>query len=162
MKMFREERGNQHRLTVPYNPHQNGVSEILHRNLMKLVRSMFHQNTLPKTFWAEALSVAAHVHNRVTTCGLNCNTTPFQVLFGRHLNMSYLRVFGFRCWYTVQKSDVDKLDPCAREAIMIRYARLIWGYQLWDTEQHKVVVSLYFRFDESDEYYCGEKKPLNI
>ena len=145
---FLKDRGIQHRLTTPYNPHQNGVAERINRTLCDLIRSMLHQKKMPKEFWAEALSVATHVRNRVTTRGLGSDTTPFQVLYNRKPNMSYLRVFGSRCWYNLRKPDIDKLDPRAREALMIGYARGIRGYKLWDIADQKVVVSRDVKFDE--------------
>ena len=148
MKQLLEQRGVQHRLTAPGNPHQNGVAERLNRTLVELVRSMLHSKGLSKKFWAEALSVAMHVRNRVTTRGLSSRTTPYEILFGRKPNVSYLRVFGSRCWYNIRKPDTDKLDPRAREALMIGYARGSRGYKLWDTADGKVVVSRDVRFDE--------------
>ena len=156
MTQFLRNRGIQHRLTAPYNPHQNGVAERLNRTLVELVRTMLQHKNLPKKFWAEALSVSMHVRNRVTTRGLDAKTTPYEMMFVRKPNMSYLRVFGSRCWYNVSKPHVDKLDPRAREAIMIGYARGIRGYKLWDISNEKVVTSRDVRFDESGEYeVCG-------
>ena len=152
MRDFLRERGIQHRLTAPGNPHQNGIAERLNRTLIELVRSMLHQKQMEKKFWAEALAVAVHVRNRVTTRGLSPTTTPYEVMFGKKPNMSYLRVFGSRCWYNLRRPNVDKLDPRAREAVMIGYARGIQGYKLWDVAEQKVVATRDVRFDELDEY----------
>ena len=152
MQEFLRSRGIQHRLTAPGNPHQNGVAERLNRTLVELVRSMLHHKQLPKTLWAEALSVAMHVRNRVTTRGLPYNTTPYEIVYGKKPNLSYLRVFGSRCWYNLRRPDVDKLDPRALEAIMIGYARGSQGYKLWDTAEQKVIVSRDVRFDELNDY----------
>ena len=152
MIRYLEERGIRHRLTAPHNPHQNGIAERLNRTLVELVRSMLHQKGLPKSFWAEALNTAVHIRNRVTTRGLSSKTTPFEVLFGRKPNLSYLRVFGSRCWYTIFRRDIDKLDSRAHEGIMIGYARGIRGYKIWDLKEEKVVATRDVRFDELDEY----------
>ena len=72
---------------------------------------MMHHKNLPKKFWADALSVAVSVRNRVTTCGHNVETTPYEMMLGRKPNMSYPRVIGSGCWYNVSKAHVDKLDP---------------------------------------------------
>lgn len=163
MMRFLEERGIKHRLTAPRNPHQNGVAERMNRTLIELVRSMLHQKSLPKSFWAEALNTAVHIRNRVTTRGLSSKTTPFEVLFGRKPTLSYLRVFGSRCWYTVPRGSVDKLDPRAREGIMIGYARGIRGYKVWDTKEGKVIATRDVRFDELGEYDAhGDESPAKI
>jgi len=121
MKQFFEDRGILHRLTAPGNPFQNGVAERMNRTLLELVRSMLHDKNVPKEFWAEALQVACHVRNRVTTRGLSSSTTPFEVMFGSKPNLSYLRVFGSRCWYTLQGEKTNKLDARANEAMLIGY-----------------------------------------
>lgn len=162
MIRFLEQRGIQHRRTTPRNPHQNGVAERLNRTLVELVRAMLHHKSLPKLFWAEALCTAMHVRNRVTTRGLGARTTPYEVLFQRKPNLSYLRVFGSTCWYTLPRDNVDKLDPRAREAIMIGYARGSRGYKLWDVVDGKVVVSRDVGFDELGEYDERPAEPINL
>ena len=150
MTQFLEDRGIQHRLTTPYNPFQNGVAERLNRTLCDLVRTMLHEMNLPKKFWAEAVSVATHVRNRVTGKTLGPNITPYEVMFNCKPNLSYLREFGCKCFYHVRKELTDKLDERARQAIMIGYARGIRGYKLWDIVEEKVVVSRDVRFHEGE------------
>ena len=162
MIRFLEERGIQHRLTTPHNPHQNGVAERMNRTLCELVRTMLNHKKLPKEFWAEALNVAVHVRNRVTTRGLGSHTTPYEVLFDRKPNLAYLRVFGCRCWYNLRKSQVDKLDPRAREAVMIGYARGVRGYKLWDVAECKVVVSRDVQFDEDGQCDVTSEASVDI
>ena len=162
MTRFLKERGIQHRLTTPHNPHQNGVAERMNRTLCELVRTMLNHKKLPKSFWAEALNAAMHVRNRVTTRGLGSHTTPYEVLHGRKPNLSYLRVFGCRCWYNLRKSQVDKLDPRAREAVMIGYARGVRGYKLWDVAECKVVVSRDVKFDEDGQCDLSDAVSVDV
>ena len=56
-KRFLSDEGIHHQLTV-YTPQQNGVAERMNRTLLDLARSMMHHKSLPKHFWAEALSTA--------------------------------------------------------------------------------------------------------
>jgi len=46
-------------------------------------------------------------------------TTPYEMMIAREPNVSYVRVFGSRCWYDVGEAHVYKMDPRAGEAIMI-------------------------------------------
>ena len=71
LSQFLCDHGIQHRITAPYNPHQNGVGERLSCTLVELVRSMFHENNLPEKFWADALSFSVHERTRVITRGHN-------------------------------------------------------------------------------------------
>lgn len=47
--------------------------------LVELLHSMLQEKSLPKRFWADALSIAVHVRNRLSTRGLTSNATSLQV-----------------------------------------------------------------------------------
>ena len=49
--------------TIPGTPQQNGVSEHMNRTLNEHARSMRLHAGLPKTFWADAVSIAAYLIN---------------------------------------------------------------------------------------------------
>jgi len=57
-KNYLAKEGIQHKLTVPKDPEQNGVSERMNQTLLEAVRSMLADSKLPHKFWAEALSTA--------------------------------------------------------------------------------------------------------
>src|SRR3954467_3943844 len=59
------EKGIVRQLTMPYTPQQNGVAERRNRTLMDIVRSMMPQDSLPVSFWGDALPTAAYLLNRV-------------------------------------------------------------------------------------------------
>ncbi len=75
-KKYLVEKGIEHLLTIEYTPQQNGVAERMNRTLVDLVRSMLYSKGLAKRFWAEALSTAVYIRNRVTTRSLPSDTTP--------------------------------------------------------------------------------------
>ncbi|GJV46743.1 ribonuclease H-like domain-containing protein [Tanacetum coccineum] len=47
-------------------PQQNGVAERMNRTLIEAARTMLADSLLPTTFWAEAVSTACYIFNRVT------------------------------------------------------------------------------------------------
>ena len=49
--------------TIPETPQQIGVAECLNRTLNKRTRSMRLHAKLPKTFWANAVSITAYLIN---------------------------------------------------------------------------------------------------
>jgi len=79
MEQFMKSRGIVSDLTVPNNPHQNGVGERLNRTLMDLGRAMLRHRNVDEDLWAEALVASGHIRNRVTTRSLGSRTTPFVV-----------------------------------------------------------------------------------
>ena len=50
--------------TIPGTPQQNGVTERMNRTLNERARSMRLYVGLPKTFWADAVNIAAYLINR--------------------------------------------------------------------------------------------------
>ncbi|GJY54613.1 ribonuclease H-like domain-containing protein [Tanacetum coccineum] len=66
------QKGKQHKaswikreFSVSRTPQQNGVAERKNRTLIKAARTMLADSLLPTTFWAEAVSTACYVQNRV-------------------------------------------------------------------------------------------------
>ena len=150
-KQFLSDHGIKHELTVSYTPQQNGVAERMNRTLLNLVRSLLYHKNIEKRFWAEAMATAVYVRNRVTSRALPANTTPHHIWHGTTPNLSHLRVFGSQCWYVVPKQKVKKLDPRAREAIMMGYSTQSKGYKFWDIESKKFVVSRDVKFIEEND-----------
>ena len=148
-KSYLLEHGIQHQLTVAYTPQQNGVAERMNRTLMDCVRSLLHTAKLDKKFWAEALSTAVYIRNRVISRSLPINTTPHQLWIGTPPDLSHLRVFGCKCWYVTPKTKVRKLDPRSKEGLMMGYSTQNKGYKVWDTNSSTLVVSRDVTFDES-------------
>ncbi|CDF32368.1 unnamed protein product [Chondrus crispus] len=142
----------QHQLTTAYTPEQNGVAERLNRTLIDLVRSRLSHKQVSKRFWAEALATSVYVRNRVTSRALPVNTTPHHIWMNSTPNVGHLRVFGSKCWYTLPRLELRKLDLRAREAMFLGYPQCSKAYKLWDGELNKIVVSRDVKFDEST---CG-------
>eukprot|EP00171_Calliarthron_tuberculosum_P022915 IDg22915t1 len=123
----------------------------MNRTLMDLVRAIMHHKGVGKRFWAEALSTAVYVRNRVTSRSLTADTTPHKIWMGTSPNVSHMRVFGSKCWYVIPSSKVRKLDARSKEAIMVGYSTQSKGYKLWDQDLGKFVVSRDVTFDEDGD-----------
>ena len=59
------DRGITHQTTVPYNSHQNGVSERAIRTLTEKARVMMFAANTPLCLWAEAINCATFLINRL-------------------------------------------------------------------------------------------------
>ena len=91
-----EESGIKPNTSVRYSPESNGVAERTIGVLTSAVRAMLHDSGLPNFLWAESVSTATDVHNRMPTKGLG-GRTPYEVLYGVKLDVSHLRTFGMPC-----------------------------------------------------------------
>ncbi|GKA35061.1 putative ribonuclease H-like domain-containing protein [Tanacetum coccineum] len=74
-------------------PQQNGVAERMNRTLIEAARTMLADSLLPTTFWAEAVSTACYIFNRVRVTKPQ-NKTPYELLFGHKPIIRYIRPFG--------------------------------------------------------------------
>ncbi|GJX14867.1 putative ribonuclease H-like domain-containing protein [Tanacetum coccineum] len=61
-------------------PQQNGVAERMNRTLIEAARTMLADSLLPTTFWAEAVSTACYIFNRVRVTKPQ-NKTPYELLW---------------------------------------------------------------------------------
>lgn len=137
---YLSEKGIHHQLTAGYSPQQNGVAERYNRTICESARAMLVQAELPKRFWAEAMSTAVYVRNRVFTSALKCAVTPFQRWFNIKPNVSHLRVFGCVCYAHIPDQLRQKLDAKAQKLRFMGYSSQTKGYKLYDESTGKMVV----------------------
>ncbi|GKC96028.1 putative ribonuclease H-like domain-containing protein, partial [Tanacetum coccineum] len=95
---FFREKGIKREYSVARNPQQNGVAERRNRTLIEAARTMLADSKLPTTFWAEAVSTACYVQNRVLVVKPH-NKTPYELFRGFKLALSFMRPFG--CHVTI-------------------------------------------------------------
>jgi hypothetical protein len=78
-------------------------------------------------------------------------TTPHEIWIGKKPDVGHLRVFGAKCWYTIPKEHIKKLDDRTSEAIMIGYPKNTKGYKLWDFKTQKGIISRDVLFEEEKQ-----------
>ena len=120
-------KGIHHELTVPNCPQQNGITEHMNRTLMECARC--HAG-VPKSYWAETISVAAYLKNRTVTTAVG--STPYERWYGRKPNLSNLCVFG-----CMAESQLDKKTEKLR---FVGYSVQLKGYRLLDEKNHRVAI----------------------
>jgi transposase InsO family protein len=102
VKEFLEEEGIKHEFSAPYTPQQNGVVERKNRALIVMARTMLGEFKTPERFWSEAVNTACHAINRLYLHRL-LKKTSYELLIGNKPNVSYIRVFGSKCYILVKK-----------------------------------------------------------
>ncbi|GJR03668.1 retrovirus-related pol polyprotein from transposon TNT 1-94 [Tanacetum coccineum] len=132
--------------TVRHTPQQNGVAERMNRTLLEKVRCMLSNAGLGKEFWAEAVTYACHLVNRLPSTAID-GKTPFEKWYGKPAtDYDSLHVFGSAAYYHVKES---KLDPRAKKALFMGITSGIKGYRLWCPETKKTIFSRDVTFNES-------------
>ena len=93
---FCEENIIMHNFSAPRTSQQNGVVESKNRSLEELARTMLNKYDVPKYFWADAVSTACYVLNRMLIKPI-LKITPYELFKGRKPNVTHLKIFGCKC-----------------------------------------------------------------
>lgn len=149
---FLKEHGISRRCTVAYNPEQNGICERKNRTLYEMARCLLIQAKLPPMFWAEAVSTANYIRNRVPTSSLQ-GKTPYQLWTGKLPDVRHFHEFGSKVYCLSRKPGIGKLEPRGQEGIFLGYAQESKGYRIWIPSIKQVVIS-------RDIKVINTKKPL--
>ncbi|GJZ05284.1 putative ribonuclease H-like domain-containing protein [Tanacetum coccineum] len=81
MDDFCREKGIKREYSIARTPQKNGVAERRNRTIIEAARTMLADFKLPITFWAEAVSTACYVQNRVLVFKPH-NKTPYELFRG--------------------------------------------------------------------------------
>jgi len=130
----------------------NGVAERINRTLLDLTRSMLKSAYLPQKFWAEAVTTAAYIKNRVCDSIIN-NEIPFTVWNGRVPSVRHLKVYGCLTYARLPDQQQKKLDDRAIESIFVGYATQTRGYRLWCPQKGDVITTKHVKFAEDKSGY---------
>ncbi|GKB72506.1 putative ribonuclease H-like domain-containing protein, partial [Tanacetum coccineum] len=147
-------KGIKREFSVARTPQQNGVAERKNRTLIEAARTMLADSLLPTTFWAEAVSTACYVQNRVLVTKPH-NKTPYELLHGRPPSISFMRPFG--CPMTILNTldPLGKFDGKADEGFFVGYSINSKAFRVFNTRTRKVEENLHITFLENKPNVAG-------
>ncbi|GJX09000.1 ribonuclease H-like domain-containing protein [Tanacetum coccineum] len=128
-------------------PQQNGVAKRMNRTLIEAARTMLADSLLPTTFWAEAVSTACYIFNRVRVTKPQ-NKTPYELLFGHKPIISYIRPFGCHVTILDTLSVLGKFDGKSDEGFLVGYSLNSKAYMVYNLVTKRVEVNLHVNFLE--------------
>ena len=100
---------------------------------MASARSMMRRKSVEKRFWAEAVSTACWLRNRLPTKLLG-DVTPYEKMFRKKPNLAPVRVFGCKLYYKNNKN-MKKLDDRGREGFLLGFNDEANAFKIWDVEK---------------------------
>ena len=116
-----------HQTSYVDTPSHNGVVEMKNRHLFETARAILFQMQVPKHFWANAVSTACFLINRMPFSILNWDT-PYHILFpNKPMFPIKPRVFGCTCFVQDVRPYVSKLDSKSLKCIFLGYSRVQKG-----------------------------------
>lgn len=149
MKSHLRECGIRHQTSAPYTPEQNGLAERMNRTIVEKARCMLFDSNLSIGFWAEAVSTAAYIVNRLP-CSNEANVTPEEAWTGRKPDVKAFRIFGSKAMVHIPKQCRKKLDSKSKECIFVGYSEDSKAYRLYDPANRSIVTSRDVVFFETE------------
>ncbi|GJU29648.1 putative ribonuclease H-like domain-containing protein [Tanacetum coccineum] len=136
-------------------PQQNGVAKRKNRTLIEAARTMLADSFLPNTFWAEAVSTACYVLNRVLVTKPQ-NKTPYELITGKIPIISYIRPFG--CHVTILNTidHLGKFDRKSDEEFLVGYSLQSKAFRVYNLETKRVEENLHITFLENKPNVAGK------
>ncbi|GKD97962.1 putative ribonuclease H-like domain-containing protein, partial [Tanacetum coccineum] len=128
-------------------PQQNGIAERRNRTLIEAARTMLADSKLPIIFWAEAVSTACYVQNRVLVVKPH-NKTPYELFRGFKPALSFMR--PFRCHVTILNTldSLGKFDGKSDEGFFVGYSLSSKAFRVYNTRTRRVEKNLHIGFLE--------------
>ncbi|KAJ9685291.1 hypothetical protein PVL29_017351 [Vitis rotundifolia] len=143
-----------HQTSCVDTPSQNGVAERKNMHLLETAALMF-QMKVSKQFWADAVSTACFLINRMPTAVLK-GDIPYKVI---HPQKSLFpiepRIFGCTCYVRDTRPFVTKLDLKALKCVFVGYSRLQKGYRCFSADLNKYLVSTDVVFSEDTSFFSS-------
>ncbi|GKD44812.1 ribonuclease H-like domain-containing protein, partial [Tanacetum coccineum] len=136
-------------------PQQNGVAERKNMTLIEAARTMLAGSFLPNTFWAEAVSTACYVLNRVLVTKPQ-NKTPYELITSKIPIITYIR--PFRCHVTILNTidHLGKFEEKSDEGFLVRYSLDSKAFRVYNLETKRVEENLHINFLENKPNVAGK------
>nr|GEZ53628.1 putative ribonuclease H-like domain-containing protein [Tanacetum cinerariifolium] len=101
----------------------------------------------PLFLWAEAIATACFTQNRsVIHCQFN--KTPYELINGRKLDISFLHVFGALCYPKNDREDIGKLGAKGDIGFFIGYSADSCAFRVFNRQTKKIMETTNVSFDE--------------
>ncbi|GJS35087.1 putative ribonuclease H-like domain-containing protein [Tanacetum coccineum] len=120
--------------------------------LLELCLAIF---ILPNTFWAEAVSIACYVLNRVLVTKPQ-NKTPYELIIGKIPIISYIRPFMCHVAILNTIDHLGKFDGKSDEGFLVGYSLQSKAFRVYNLETKRVEENLHITFLENKPNVAGK------
>ncbi|GJY62049.1 retrovirus-related pol polyprotein from transposon TNT 1-94, partial [Tanacetum coccineum] len=97
--------------------------------------------------WAEAIATACYTQNRSLIHTLH-NKIPYELVYDRKPDLSFLRVFGALCYPTNDSEDLGKLKAKVDIGFFVGFAPNRKGYRIYNKQTRQIIDTIHVTFDE--------------
>ncbi|GJR52477.1 retrovirus-related pol polyprotein from transposon TNT 1-94 [Tanacetum coccineum] len=143
---FRHVQGIIHRRSCPHTSEQNGFVERRNRHVVETGLTLLAQACVPQRFWHYAFDTAVYLINRMPSL-TSTNKSPFEHIFKRSPDYSFLRVFGCLCFPHLRPYNHHKMDFRSTPYVFLGDNPSYHGYRCLDIARHVRFNEAQFPFD---------------
>jgi hypothetical protein len=115
-----------------------------------MAKTMLDEHRTPRRLWADAISTACYISNRIFLCSI-LHLTPFEFHFGCKSSVSHLRPFDCKC-FVLKRGNLDKFESRSSNGILLGYTPHARSYRVFNLETKTIVESCDVTFDETAPY----------
>jgi hypothetical protein len=112
-----------------------------------MARTMLKEHRTPRRFWANAISTASYISNRIFLRSI-LHLTPFELHFGHKPSISHLRPFRCKC-FVLKRGSLDKFVSRYSDGILLGYTPHGISYRVFNIETNIVVESCDATFNKT-------------
>jgi hypothetical protein len=117
--------------------------------LIESGRTMLDEYKTSDNSWDESSNTACHDVNRLYLHRL-LKKTPYELLTGNKLNVSYFRVFRSKCYILLKRAKSSKCAPKVYEGFMLGYDSNSHAYRVFNKDSSCVETMYDVVFDETN------------
>ncbi|KAJ9548514.1 hypothetical protein OSB04_021057 [Centaurea solstitialis] len=119
-----------------------------HRHVVETGLALMAQAHIPQRFWHFAFETAVYLINRMPS-RISNKRSPYQHLFNRVPDYTFLRVFGCLCFPHLRPYNPHKMDFRSTPCVFLGYSPLHHGYRCLDLPSDRIYIARHVRFDEA-------------
>nr|GFA43896.1 integrase, catalytic region, zinc finger, CCHC-type, peptidase aspartic, catalytic [Tanacetum cinerariifolium] len=117
------------------------------RTLVEAARTILIFSRVPLFLWAEAIATACFTQNR-SIIHRRFNKTPYELINGRKLDISFLHVFGALCYPKNDRENIGKLGAKGDIGFFNGYSADSCAYRIYNRRTKKIIETMNGSFDE--------------
>ncbi|GJZ02295.1 putative RNA-directed DNA polymerase [Tanacetum coccineum] len=166
LALFFSSLGINHRRSCPHISEQNGFVERRNRHVVETGLTLLAQACVPQRFWHYAFDTAVYLINRMPS-RTSTNKSPFEHIFKRSPDYSFLRVFGCLCFPHLRPYNRHKMDFRSTPCVFLGYSPSHHGYHCLDISIERLYIARHFSHlsptsQTSPESSNGQPSPVSI
>jgi hypothetical protein len=98
---------------------------------------MLDENRTPRRFWADAISTACYISNRIFLHSI-LNLTPFELRFRHKSSVPHLKPFVCKC-FVLKHDNLDKFESRSSGGILLGYTPHGRSYRVFNLETNTLL-----------------------